>query len=132
MRPLGECRLPVEYNGRRHLLNFQVVEDTCRPLLSAETCKQLDLIKLNTPDVNSVHQLSSATDPVPFSKETLVEKYNDVFHGLRHFGDTTIVVKDSVKPVQHCPRRVPVALHADVKTRTRVVKPPVRFKDFVV
>ena len=29
MRPLGECRLPVEYNGRRHLLNFQVVEDTC-------------------------------------------------------------------------------------------------------
>ena len=42
---------------------------------------------------------------------------NSVFKGLGHIGDTTIITDPSVKPVQHAPRRVPVALRDRVKAK---------------
>jgi len=53
----------------------------------------------------------------PLSKEELLSKYHEVFSGLGHIGDANIVVDKTVTPVQHSPRRVPVALQKDVKKR---------------
>ena len=117
MKPLGECNLTVEHKGRRHLLKFQVVKSDCKPLLSAETCEKLELLTLNTPDISSIHQLGNSTAQTPITKETLVDKYKDVFHGLGHIGDASIVIDETVTPVQNSPRQVPVALQKEVKKK---------------
>lgn len=43
--------------------------------------------------------------------------YKDVFEGLGHIGDTTIITDSNIKPVQHSPRRVTVALRDKVKAK---------------
>ena len=49
----------------------------------------------------------------------ILSNYKDVFEGLgRHIGDTTIITDPSDKPVQHAPRRVPVALRDKSKGQT--------------
>ena len=46
-----------------------------------------------------------------------MNKYQDVFNGLGHTGNAKIVIDPSVLPVQHSPRRIPVALLEDVKKK---------------
>ena len=101
----------MKHNGGRHVLKFYVVENNCQPLLSAETCEEMDLLRLNTPISNSVHQFECITVQQPSPKKlwgTNTDKV--VFHGLGHVGDVSIVVDKAVQPAQHSPRRVPVAL----------------------
>ena len=114
MKPIGECDLQVKYHDTKQILKFQVVQDKCRPLLSAETCEKLQLIKFNSRLTNTVHQVC---DEKPLTEEDLFSKYHDVFTGLGHIGNVKIVVDKNVTPVQHSPRRVPVALRKDVKKK---------------
>ena len=51
------------------------------------------------------------------TRDQIFSKYKDVFEGLGHISDTTIIIDPSVKPVQHAPRRVPVALRERVKAK---------------
>ena len=115
LKPIGECDLHVKHHSTRQTLKFQVVQDKCRPLLSAETCEKLQLIKLNSSLTQTVHQVNSAEKPL--SEEGLFSKYHDAFTGLGHIGKAKIVVDKNVTPVQHSPRRVPVALRKDVKKK---------------
>ncbi|XP_078368291.1 uncharacterized protein LOC144652146 [Oculina patagonica] len=117
MKPAGECDLHIKHNGTKHALKFQVIQDKCKPLLSAETCEKLQLIQLNASVTDSVHQLKDSVVPEPLSREELMSKFHDVFNGLGHIGDAKIVVDQSVTPVQHSPRRVPVALRKDVEKK---------------
>ena len=43
--------------------------------------------------------------------------YRDFFEGLGHMGDAAIVTDPLVKPTQHSPRRVPIALSDKVKAK---------------
>ena len=88
-----------------------------KPLLSAEICKKLQLVRLNVSDPESLHQMSESPMQNPLSRKELLSKYHDVFSGLRHIGDAKMVVDKTVTPVQHPPRRVPVALQKDVKKK---------------
>ena len=114
LKPIGEYDLQVKYHDTRQLLKFQVVQDKCRPLLSAETCEKLQLIKFNSRLTNTVHKVC---DEKPLTEEYLFSKYHDVFTGLGHIGNVKIVVDKKVTPVQHSPRLVPVALRKDVKKK---------------
>lgn len=67
--------------------------------------------------MDSVHQLNDSVVPEPLSKEELISKFQDVFNGLGHIGDAKIVVDQSVTPVQHSPRCVPVASRKDVEKK---------------
>ena len=41
MKPLGECKLPVEHSGRRHILRFEVhVEKHCKPLQQQRSARR--------------------------------------------------------------------------------------------
>ena len=51
------------------------------------------------------------------TRDQIFSKYKDVFEGLGHISDTTIIIDSSVKPVQHALRRVPVALRERVKAK---------------
>ena len=115
LKPVGECKLHVQHKGQRKTLKFQLIENKCIPLPSAETCEKLQLIRLNVSVLESVHQMSKSPMQNPLSREDLLSKYHEVFSGLGHIGDAKIVVDKTVTPVQHSPSRVPLALQKDVK-----------------
>ena len=116
MKPLGCTSIRVNSeNNEFHELEFQVVETKSKPLLSAETCESLGLLNFNPHNTQPVYNLESQI-PV-LTKQEILQEYSDVFHGLGHFGDTGFVVDKDAKPVQHTPRRVPVALEKEVKEK---------------
>ena len=45
MKPIGEVLLDVLKGDKDHSLKFQVLESSAKPLLSAETCQNLGLLR---------------------------------------------------------------------------------------
>ena len=113
MQPVGETMLTAEKKGKRLDLKFQVVESSNKSLLLAEACEQLGLLKVDIDPEKSIHVLKSGN----LTRDKILSEYKDAFEGLGHIGDTTIITDPSVKPVQHAPRRVPVALRDRVKAK---------------
>ena len=113
MQPVGVTTLTVVRRGKQYDLQFQVVESPNKPLLSAETCAQLGLLKVEIEPYEEVHSLESKI----LTEEQIIVNYRDVFEGLGHIGDTTIVNDPLVKPTQHSPRRVPIAIRDKVKEK---------------
>lgn len=114
-----------------------MVKDRCKPLLSAESCGKLRLIKLSTSVTDCVHQINVSTPQECLLKQDLISKYQDVYSSLGHIGDAKIVVDRNVTPVQHSPRRVPVALQKDVKNKIteleekRIITKPVEPSEWI-
>ena len=94
MQPVGEIMLTAERKGKRLDLIFQVVESSNKPLLSAETCEQLGLLKVDIDPEESINVLKSGN----LTKDQILSNYKDVFEGLGHIGDTTIITDPSAKP----------------------------------
>ena len=117
MKPLGESCLTAERRGKYHSLKFQVVNTPNKPPLSAESCEMMGLLQFDVdPPPQSVHVVESTVKTL-LTKETILTAYKDVFEGLNHIGDSTFMVNETVKPVQHAPRRVPVALRDEVQEK---------------
>ena len=87
--------LTAESKGKRLDLRFQVAESSNKPLLSAEACEQLGLLKMDIDPEESIYVLKSCN----LSRDQILSEYKDVFEGLGHIGDTTIITDPSVKPV---------------------------------
>jgi len=72
---------------------------------------KLGLSKLSFTDTAQVN--SMGTEPVkssvPLTREKILADYKDVFEGL--------VINPNHSPVQHAPRRIPVALQKEVKEK---------------
>ena len=117
LTPVSECKFRVQHKGKRKTLKFQVNENKCKPLLSAETCEKLLLIRLNVSVPESLQQISESPMQNPLSREELLSNY-EVFSGLGHIGDAKIMVDKNATPVQHSLRRVPLALQKDVKKKS--------------
>lgn len=88
-----------------------MAENANKPLLSAEACEQLGLLKLDV----EIHNIQSLTNPL--TEEGILRRYKDVFEGLGHIGDTAFVTDEKVRPVQHDPRHVPIAVRNEVKAK---------------
>ena len=93
MQPVGEIMLTAERKGKRLDLKFQVVESCNKPLLSAEACEQLRLLKVDIDPEESINVLKSGN----LTRDQILSNYKDVFEGLGHIGDTTIITDPSVK-----------------------------------
>lgn len=116
MKPLGEVKLNVlKENKQRHELKFQVVEGNSKPLLSAETCETLGLLKINCEPTTLVNTIQE-TKPL-LTKEKVLTDFKDVFEGLGHIGKASFTVDPEVTPVHHAPRRIAVTLHKEVKAK---------------
>ena len=101
---LGEYKAHCVYREKLYNLDFKVIHGDQRPLLSGKTCQALGMIKIDTVNV---------TQPVD-----LIDQYKDVFEGLGCLeGDYHIELDPSVSPVQHVPRRIPVALKEQLKVK---------------
>ena len=118
MKPLGYCTVYTKLRGKHYKLGFQVVTTKVaqKPLLSANTCQKLNLLTVNTEDANEVVYMAKEVVG-GLTKEQILEDYSDVFTGLGQFpGEHHIEIDPTVRPVQHQPRRVPVALKANRRT----------------
>ena len=59
MQPVGVTTLTVVRRGKQYDLQFQVVESPNKPLLSAEMCAQLGLLKVEIEPYDEVYSLES-------------------------------------------------------------------------
>ena len=110
MKPLGQATLHTNYKGKHYKLRFYVVPlcHAQKPLLSANTCEHLKL----TVNVNMSEHIES------LSKEKILHKYKDVFEGLGCFkGEYHIQIDENVKPVQHAPWCIPLAIREELKLK---------------
>ena len=101
-------------------MQFNITEDNLAPLLSYRTCIELGLVTIN--DCDSPSDSSGIKDTpsigVTIGIPDLLEEYKDVFGGLGDLpGEYHIVTDDTVPPVVHPPRRVPVALRDQIKEK---------------
>jgi len=101
---LGQCTLECNYQGKTYKLCFKVIDGDQKPLLSGTTCTELGLI--------TVHAVCNV------ESTKLIELYDDVFKGLGCLGDEYhIDIDKSIPPVQHVPRRVPVAMKEPLRQK---------------
>ena len=104
---LGEKTLHCQYQGSNYHLNFKIIKGTQKPLLSGTTCEKLGLIT-----INKIHSIKTIDD------DPIIAKFSDVFQGLGCLdGEYHIEVDPSIRPVQHLPRRVPLALKPRLKAK---------------
>ena len=131
LRPLGKCLLLLENpaNGRKHCVEFQVVQEDFIPLLSRRAAEGMGLITVNYTNFRQLHS-------VMMKCEALTEEFKSVFDkktlGCLD-GPVTLRTDDATKPVKCPPRRVPIAMQtklrceldglADLKVITPVTKP---------
>jgi len=112
VKPIGKCRVLVEYNKKYHTVEFQVVRGNYAEVLGLKTCMQMNLVQR----VDAVDSGKQNKKP----KTGLPEKYKDVFDGLGCLeGKYHINLIPNVQPVVHAPRRVPVALRGKVKNELK-------------
>ena len=124
---LGKVRLPVMRGDFRCLLDCQLVESTdMRPLLGHKACVGMGIIQyldndaLNqqTPD-DGARVFAVDGQQQPLTPAALARRFPAVFSektGLLE-GEYHIRLDTSVQPMQHPPRRIPVALRAQVRQK---------------
>ena len=112
---LGFADIPTLRRGHATVLQFNITEDDLAPLLSYQACMDLGLISINDSDdmffpTPRVGSKTVAPD--------LLEEFKDVFEGLGDLpGEYHIATDDTVRSVVHPPRRVPVALREQIKSK---------------
>ena len=72
MKPLGEVNLRVIHGGQAQVFKFQVVGGTNKPLLSADTCQKVGLLKLGAQaEVLTLDAKQPPPPPPPHTTECL-------------------------------------------------------------
>ena len=67
--------------------------------------------------MHAVQHVNNTDKSPTLTQEFILDHYKDLFEGLGPIGDSKIVLKQDVKPVQHTPRRIPVAIRDRVKNK---------------
>lgn len=113
--PLGTYTLSVSCNGTAAKnVMFDIVSTAPWPIIAGTTCVELGWLKLTVPDI--LHQAHKVPDTN--TAEAIIKEYNDIFDGeLGCIGTYQIEMDPAVRPVQHAPRRVPVALKPKLKAK---------------
>ena len=135
-RSVGQVQLRVwreKYAGANSCrtvnscLRCELVEgENFHSILGSKACKDLVLIEIKDSDaiyplptksVSKVHVHAVSVSDGNLTKEAVKKQYPTVFQDkVGYIGDYTIKVDANVKPVQHAPRRVPVALRNKLRT----------------
>ncbi|KAI8483081.1 hypothetical protein Bbelb_392370 [Branchiostoma belcheri] len=118
----GETNLKMTNpkTGRRYVVNFVVIDSGSMPLLGSNAIQQIGVVTVHYDRIlalsGSKPRLIQSTHSKALTKESLLEVYPDVFSGLGRLpGKCHLEVDESVKPVVHPPRTVPVAMKAQLQ-----------------
>ena len=132
IRVAGSTDLQLkDLRGKKYSMRIVVVYLDANPLLSLQTSKDLGIISFPGEYVGALGAKG-------WLKEEIIEEYRDVFDGLGCLeGTYSIVIDDSVQPVIHPPRKVPVSLrdqikdHLDQLVKDEILAPVTRPTDWV-
>ena len=110
----GKVTLPVWHSGQSKYIKFNIIAGNYRPILSLDTSVALGIVNLKHCDI-----LSLGIQRSNEGSSDIMKEYDDVFDGsLGKIPEThKIIVDDTVQPVVHPPRRVPVALRPRIKSK---------------
>ena len=93
-------------NGRRYLVNFEVLRDSSTLILRSKAIQQIEIIKVLQENIKSVH-----AEQAVVTKESRFEQYPQVFEGIGCMpGNYHLTIDASVKPVVHLPRKIPLSM----------------------
>ena len=121
---VGTVTIWVQRGGTRFKLNCKLIDGTnIRPLLGRKACLQMNIVSYLDNDALSkpytgdwpVYALEGVT---AMSKEQLIKQHPKVFGpgiGLLE-GQHHIRINSACNPVQHAPRRIPIAIRDQLKT----------------
>ena len=121
MYPLGKCTFRCTKGEVSKDVNFFVVDKNVRPLLGAQTCQELNFIKVMVSDGTCPETVRSVNDylqtsPSVLSEEWILKEYSDVFEGFGCMdGLYHMEVDETVRPVVHPPKKVVVVLRDRLK-----------------
>ena len=102
--PLGKYVLTVSRGGDEHDITFDIIPKSPWPVIDGVSCVKFGWITMNQND--------------SMNNENILKEYEDVFKGLGCLeGEYHIDIDETVKPVQHAPRRVPVPLKEKLKEK---------------
>ena len=113
VKPIGHCKVKMTNpkNGRRNLVNFEVLPHSSTLILGSKAIQQMELIKVLQENIKSVH-----VEQAVVTKESLLEQYPQVFEGIGCMpGNYHLTIDSSVKPVVHPPRKIPLSMKGKVK-----------------
>ena len=110
--PVGETQLRVTcpVTGRSQLMKFFVTDTADIAILGKDACQSMNLLQRVRIDGVASH------DSKPLTKEDLLTEYRDIFTGTGMFEkEYHIELDPSVPPVIQAPRKVPYAMHTQLK-----------------
>ncbi|XP_063381956.1 uncharacterized protein LOC134668401 [Cydia fagiglandana] len=107
IKVLGRCNLKLRHRNNDYILKFIIADTDSPPILGRDSCQELNVVKL-------ILSVDSHKD----FKTKFLEEYADVFEGIGCMpGEYRIALDDSVRPVVHAPRKLPVALKEQIKLK---------------
>jgi hypothetical protein len=114
----GKCTLTCSHKGQTLPLNFCVIDTPAPPLLGLRSSLRLNLLELVSHVATEKGSHDKSTKPLLETLETdpVLKDFKGIFQGIGLFpGEHTIRTDDSVPPVIHAPRRIPVSLRDKLK-----------------
>ena len=118
-KSLGQCKLSVVRKGVKHRLVFNVLQGKYTPILSLDASEGMGVLKIKDSDpLNYVYNTHEAVKAKKLTACAVKAEYPDVFQGLERLKDSySIEIDESVRPVVHAPRRVPVPVREKVRKK---------------
>ena len=100
----GKCQMEVQHKDRKVNADFFIVQvDSSKPLIGLQTCRDLELVKMN---VDTIHTPG----------HEILEEYADVFKGIGLVeGEYHITLRSDAQPTIHPPRKVPLSVMPKLK-----------------
>lgn len=124
---VGQATIKVWRQKKSYLLNCQIINENVHPLLGHKACLGMKLIAyldndaINKPQTGkgSVFTVNTTSpDSTLITKEDLCKEFPTVFSENCGLLDEPYHIKldSSVQPIQHCPRKVPIAIREQLKS----------------
>lgn len=112
VKTLGQFDINISVdNSPERMVTFDIVESAPWPIIDGKTCIDNQWISVN---VETVHMTSDA----PITADYIDSNFKDIFTGVGCLpGKCHLTVDPNIKPVQHTPRRVAVALKPKLKAK---------------
>ena len=121
MEPLGVYSMYAKHKNKQLKLHFEIVTTrvTRQPLLSTNTCEKLGLITIHNEqsEASGTHRKMNFSN-TDASTDPILEEFKDVFEGLGCLpGKVYLEYDHRIKPVQHTPRKVPIATKEELREK---------------
>lgn len=109
--------MPCIHNNKRYSIKFQVVDIDHGPLLFANCCTELGLIKYcNKVQVKYNENNDDKLNALRKKSELIIKKNDDIFEGYGLLaGEIELEIDMNIKPVIQPARRIPMALRTRLK-----------------